>query len=72
MDSEDNLLRRPFLINTGGGGEVKGHRQGSLSPCTEFGVQRGFWEWGGKRLIKEHLEGKLLTSKEEATFVSAG
>lgn len=52
---------------------MKGHLRGSLLPCTEFGVQKGFWEQKGKKkLIKEHLEGKLLTSKEEATFDSAG
>lgn len=36
MYSKDSLLRLSFLINIGGGGEVKGHLQGSIVPCTEL------------------------------------
>ena len=51
---------------------MKGHLRSSLLPCTEFGVQKRLLGVKRKKLIKEHLEGKLLTSKEEATFDSAG
>lgn len=45
MYSKDSLLRLSFLINMGGGGEVKGHLLGSLVPRTELTqCDKGFCE----------------------------
>lgn len=73
MYSEDNLLRRPFLINTGGGGGGEGSpTRLTLALHRIRCAKRLLGAKRKKKLIKEHLEGKLLTSKEEATFDSAG
>lgn len=72
MYSKDSLLRLSFLINMGGGGEVTGHLQASLLPCTELTLcNKGFYEL--KKIINERAFVKKDAGiKGKATFDSAG
>lgn len=69
MYSKDSLLGLSFLINMGGGEEVKGHLRGFVTPGMELTpCDKGFCEFKKrkkekkerKKEIKAHLESKTL------------